>query len=88
MCVMQRLWFYGYMSAPTGDNGVWFGQKAPGSYRPGVSSTGGGQTRSAATQAETYQLHTAGEQASRNKHTKQSQTKHATNILYLLLTYR
>lgn len=44
-----------------GYNGVWLGQK--GTDTPGscIPVTRRGQTSSAATQAETHQLHTAGE---------------------------
>jgi len=46
---------------PTGYNGVWLRQKGTDSSRSCIPVARRGQTGSAATQAETHQLHTAGE---------------------------
>ncbi len=53
--------FYLFYFHPAGNNGVWFRQKGTDSSRPCIPITRRSQTSSAATQAETHQLHTAGE---------------------------
>ncbi len=50
---------------PVGYNGVWLRQKGTDSPRSCIPATRRGQTSSAATQAETHQLHTAGEPGQR-----------------------
>lgn len=45
---------------PAGDNGVWFGQEGSDSSGSCIPITRRGQTSSAATEAETDQLHTTG----------------------------
>lgn len=62
ICLLWVLSTYGFLCFnPEGYNGVWLRQKSPDSSGSCISFTRRGQTSSAATQAETYQLHTAGE---------------------------
>ena len=63
LCVgtYQHKVFYDFSFNSAGYNGVWLRQKGTDSSGSCIPYTRRGQTSSAATQAQTYKLHTAGE---------------------------
>lgn len=74
-------------SSSLGYNGVWLGQKGTDASRSCIPITRRGQTSSAAAQAETYQLHTAGEPWQKTHHWMHHGMQNATDCNHFIQHY-